>query len=388
MTTRSTGRLWLHAVRRFRRSGAPKRWVIHSSARARDPRGSARLGARSARAPIKHPPTVASLRLAPRALERLPKCGGRGAQVGRNTHHGARRGRVRRRQGADRDRAARGSSACDGPFVYASESRERPRASARRRADWRPPPGAAITLRRCRGLGSWPAACRRRRRRHAASAAGPIRLRAPHPERTALYEIVRDNLETLYGAIEDGALEVRLPKHAKKELEAFLDCGLLCRGFARLRCEGCEERRLVAFCCKGRGFCPSCLGRRMCARPPTSSRRCCPRSRCGSGCSRSRSPGAGGSQRTASCSAPSPASSSRAWRGSTPRAARRTEQRRQDRRGDGRAAHVERLAAHPHLHVVFFDGSYHEQATSSRGTSSGTSGRARSARSSSPPSVA
>jgi hypothetical protein len=85
------------------------------------------------------------------------------------------------------------------------------------------------------------------------------------PEATALYEVVRDNLETLYGAIDDGALDVRLPKHAKKELEAFLDCGLLCRGFARVRCLACDESRLVAFSCKGRGFCPSCLGRRMCA---------------------------------------------------------------------------------------------------------------------------
>jgi len=50
------------------------------------------------------------------------------------------------------------------------------------------------------------------------------------PEATALYEVVRDNLETLYGAIGDGALAVRIPKHARKELEAYLDCGLLCRG--------------------------------------------------------------------------------------------------------------------------------------------------------------
>jgi len=56
---------------------------------------------------------------------------------------------------------------------------------------------------------------------------------------------------------------VRIPKHARKELEAYLDCGLLCRGFARLRFQGCGESRLVAFSCKGRGFCPSCLGRRM-----------------------------------------------------------------------------------------------------------------------------
>lgn len=85
------------------------------------------------------------------------------------------------------------------------------------------------------------------------------------PETTALYEVVRDNLETLYGAIGDGALAVRIPKHARKELLAYLDCGLLCRGFARLRCGECGESRLVAFSCKGRGFCPSCLGRRMSA---------------------------------------------------------------------------------------------------------------------------
>ena len=33
--------------------------------------------------------------------------------------------------------------------------------------------------------------------------------------------------------------------------------------FVRLKCEECGERRLVAFSCKGRGFCPSCTGRRM-----------------------------------------------------------------------------------------------------------------------------
>jgi hypothetical protein len=84
------------------------------------------------------------------------------------------------------------------------------------------------------------------------------------PKTTALYELVRDNLDTLYRGINDGALDVKLPKHAKKELEAYLDCGLVCRGFARLWCGSCDESRLVAFSCKGRGFCPSCLGRCMC----------------------------------------------------------------------------------------------------------------------------
>lgn len=85
------------------------------------------------------------------------------------------------------------------------------------------------------------------------------------PEETTLYQVVADNLATLYDAVDDGALAIALPKFVKKELEGYLDCGLLCRGFARVRCDGCEETRLVAFSCKGRGFCPSCLGRKMSA---------------------------------------------------------------------------------------------------------------------------
>ena len=96
-----------------------------------------------------------------------------------------------------------------------------------------------------------------------ARATAPGVYRRHRPETTALYEGVRDNLETLYGAIDDGAIAVRIPKQARKELEAYLGCGLLCRGFARLRCGFCGENRIVAFSCKGRGFCPSCLGRRM-----------------------------------------------------------------------------------------------------------------------------
>jgi len=98
-----------------------------------------------------------------------------------------------------------------------------------------------------------------------AAGTAPGVYRRHRPETTALYEVVRDNLETLFGAIDDGALAVRLPRHARKELLGYLDCGLLCRGFARLKCRACSETRLVAFSCKGRGFCPSCMGRRMSA---------------------------------------------------------------------------------------------------------------------------
>jgi hypothetical protein len=84
--------------------------------------------------------------------------------------------------------------------------------------------------------------------------ASPHVYQRHRPETTALYEVVRDNLETLYGAIDDGAIAVRIPKHARKELAAYLSCGLLCRGFARLKCKDCAETHLVAFSCKGRGY--------------------------------------------------------------------------------------------------------------------------------------
>src|SRR4051812_37140358 len=63
----------------------------------------------------------------------------------------------------------------------------------------------------------------------AAATAEKVVYERRRPERTSLYEVVRDNLETLYGAIDDGALDVRVPKHARKALEGYLDCGLLCR---------------------------------------------------------------------------------------------------------------------------------------------------------------
>lgn len=64
------------------------------------------------------------------------------------------------------------------------------------------------------------------------------------PEKTTLYEVVRDNVETLYAATSESGSE--LPAFVRAELEGYLDCGLLCRGFAHLKCEGCIEQRLVA----------------------------------------------------------------------------------------------------------------------------------------------
>jgi hypothetical protein len=59
----------------------------------------------------------------------------------------------------------------------------------------------------------------------------PIPYARRRPEATTLYQVVQGNLETLYGAVDDGAVKLALPRFVRKELEGYLDCGLLCRGF-------------------------------------------------------------------------------------------------------------------------------------------------------------
>jgi hypothetical protein len=54
-----------------------------------------------------------------------------------------------------------------------------------------------------------------------------------------------------------------LPGFVYREVDAFLRCGDPAHGFAWLRCPKGHHHRLVPFSCKGRGFCPSCGGRRM-----------------------------------------------------------------------------------------------------------------------------
>jgi hypothetical protein len=54
-----------------------------------------------------------------------------------------------------------------------------------------------------------------------------------------------------------------LPGFVRDEFEAYLRCGRLEQGFLRVKCNQCRYEHLVAFSCKGRGFCPSCASRRM-----------------------------------------------------------------------------------------------------------------------------
>ena len=54
-----------------------------------------------------------------------------------------------------------------------------------------------------------------------------------------------------------------MPRFVEREFRGFLRCGILAHRFVRVHCDGCGLDRVVAFSCKGRGFCPSCGGRRM-----------------------------------------------------------------------------------------------------------------------------
>jgi hypothetical protein len=81
------------------------------------------------------------------------------------------------------------------------------------------------------------------------------------PEESALYRVVADELETFLMRARERDRTV--PRFVEREFRTFLDCGILAHGFLRVRCDECRCERLVPFSCKGRGFCPSCAGRRM-----------------------------------------------------------------------------------------------------------------------------
>jgi len=87
------------------------------------------------------------------------------------------------------------------------------------------------------------------------------RYRRREPESTVLYQVVREQLETFLARREERGHPV--PRFVERELRGFLECGILAHGFIRVHCDSCGTDRVVAFSCKGRGFCSSCGGRRM-----------------------------------------------------------------------------------------------------------------------------
>ena len=76
-----------------------------------------------------------------------------------------------------------------------------------------------------------------------------------------LYRVIEGHLEDFLS--EADAADKIVPAFVRRAFWDYLDCGILERGFALLRCEDCGRTRTVAQSCQNRGFCPSCLGRRM-----------------------------------------------------------------------------------------------------------------------------
>lgn len=79
-----------------------------------------------------------------------------------------------------------------------------------------------------------------------ASATPPTNYVRREPERTILYQVVKDHLRTfLAEARERSEHGFGLPRFVERELARYLACGLLCHGFARVRCDECGHEVLV-----------------------------------------------------------------------------------------------------------------------------------------------
>ena len=81
------------------------------------------------------------------------------------------------------------------------------------------------------------------------------------PERTVPYQLIQQHAKSWLAQAE--AKGDSIPRYIEKGFSRFMDCGILAKGFERVRCDDCGDDFLVAFSCKVRGICPSCNTRRM-----------------------------------------------------------------------------------------------------------------------------
>jgi len=103
---------------------------------------------------------------------------------------------------------------------------------------------------------------------HPHQRANPSLYNPRHPERTLLYQTVAEHYETwleLASAGQfDGQGDHPTPRaYVRQAFRKYLQCGIFAHGFARARCDDCGHDYFVAYCCEGRGVCPSCNTRRM-----------------------------------------------------------------------------------------------------------------------------
>jgi hypothetical protein len=81
------------------------------------------------------------------------------------------------------------------------------------------------------------------------------------PQQTAFYQLVGRFYPQFEAAYEERYQERYgfWRPSISTAVEKFLECGGLQQGFARVRCPDCGHEFFVAFSCRGRCFCPSCL---------------------------------------------------------------------------------------------------------------------------------
>jgi hypothetical protein len=97
---------------------------------------------------------------------------------------------------------------------------------------------------------------------HAACEATRVAVYEPRRRgEDVLYQVLDRHLADFLDQAEASGREVQL--RVRRELNAYLACGDPSEGFVLWRCAHCPGFRVVAFRCKGRGFCPTCGGGRM-----------------------------------------------------------------------------------------------------------------------------
>jgi hypothetical protein len=81
------------------------------------------------------------------------------------------------------------------------------------------------------------------------------------PEKTPYYQTLARSWP---GVVRDfNAADEKISGHVVSEFNRYFKCGILQHGFVWLKCNKCEDERIVAYSCKTRGLCFSCNARRM-----------------------------------------------------------------------------------------------------------------------------
>ena len=89
----------------------------------------------------------------------------------------------------------------------------------------------------------------------------PQVYRSRSPENGPVFKLIQNNWLRFNESLKERGRQPAF--YVVREVDEFLGCGILARGFLRVKCEDCSFSRLLPFSCKRRGFCPSCCVRRM-----------------------------------------------------------------------------------------------------------------------------